>query len=567
MCKQQRIRRLFTAITSLCLLTLLTTTSSTAEEITANSLYTKALLAERTLRRPGAQVSVGQIRTVIAKYERISHDFPRSVFTDHALWQASGLAGKAFEHHGDPEDLKTARRLLTQLSANYPVSQFAGRVPARLDRLATVGQTATLTAITHEYIDDVERITISLNQEVSFQSEYLDHPDRWFVDFIETKLAPQLQRTLTIVAPKPALVSSIRIGLRPNNTTRVVLDLTNKNHCHSYSLYEPFRVALDCGPSVTGLPTEITHLDSSDQQYAEHDASIKTSGKPSPILLDEISDWSDQATNKIVTPEPFRLPETRQRPKRNMDGSYSMARQLGLGISRIVIDAGHGGHDPGAVGGDMTEAEIVMDLALRLEQRFVTSRPDLEIVQTRRTDRYLPLNARTTLANRVGADLFLSIHANANENFEIRGIETYYLDFARDQNEAELATRENIDGLDRMNHLDQLVSTIALETKLDESRQLANIVQQALIRKLRAVDPEIPNLGVKRAPFVVLIGAKMPSVLVEVSFLSNEHDAIMLSTDAYRDMIVDALFTSILQYERSLGTSPILAQARNQALQ
>ena len=166
MCKQQRIRRLFTAITSLCLLTLLTTTSSTAEEITANSLYTKALLAERTLRRPGAQVSVGQIRTDIAQYERISHDFPRSVFTDHALWQASGLAGKAFEHHGDPEDLKTARRLLTQLSANYPVSQFAGRVPARLDRLATVGQTATLTAITHEYIDDVERITISLNLKV-----------------------------------------------------------------------------------------------------------------------------------------------------------------------------------------------------------------------------------------------------------------------------------------------------------------------------------------------------------------------------------------------------------------
>ena len=215
----------------------------------------------------------------------------------------------------------------------------------------------------------------------------------------------------------------------------------------------------------------------------------------------------------------------------------------------------------------MTEAEVVLDLALRLEQRFVTSRPDLEIVQTRRTDRYLPLDARTTLANRVGADLFLSIHANASENLAIRGIETYYLDFALDQNAVDLAARENIDGLDRMNHLDRRVSTISLETKLAESRQLANTVQLALIRKLRAVDPELPDLGVKRAPFVVLIGANMPSVLVEVSFLSNKHDAIMLSTDAYRDMIVDALFTSILQYERSLGAPTVLAQARNQAVQ
>lgn len=564
---QPRMLRLFTVFTSVYLLTLLTTISGEAKEITAKSLYTEALIVERTLRQPGAQVSVGQIRAVIAQYERISHEFPRSAFTDHALWQASGLAGKAFEHYGDPEDLKTALRLLTHLSTTYPVSQFFDRVPARVDRLAALGQTATLTAITHEFVDDVERTTISLNQEVSFRSEYLEHPDRWFVDFIETKLTPEMQHVDTIVAPNPAIVSSIRIGLHPSNTTRVVLDLTNKDDCYSYTLYEPFRIALDCGPSDSGLPKKIGHLGSSDQPLAEYPDSIEATSDPSFTSLDELSDWSNQAANKIVSPEPFLPPEARRRPEENMDGRYSMARQLGVGISRIVIDAGHGGHDPGAVGGDMTEAEVVLDLALRLEQRFVTSRPDLEIVQTRRTDRYLPLDARTTLANRVGADLFLSIHANASENLAIRGIETYYLDFAFDQNAVDLAARENIDGLDRMNHLDRLVSTIALETKLDESRQLANTVQQALIRKLRAVDPELPDLGVKRAPFVVLIGANMPSVLVEVSFLSNEHDATMLSTDAYRDMIVDALFASILQYEHSLGAPTVLAQARNQPVQ
>ena len=557
--------RLFTVFTSVYFMTLLAATGAETEEITAKSLYTEALSVERTLRQPGAQVSVGQIRAVIAQYERIPHEFSRSAFTDHALWQASGLAGKAFEHYGYPKDLRTALRLLTQLSTNYPVSQFANRVPARVDHLATLGQTASLTAIAREFIDNVERITISLNQEVAFRSAYLTDPDRWFVDFIETGLTPEMQHVDTIVAPNPAVVSSIRIGLHPNNTTRVVLDLKTTSDCHSYTLYEPFRIALDCKHS--SLPKKVDHFESSDQPLADHSGPIEASGEPSSISLDEISHWFNQLADKTVKPEPFLPPEPRQIPERNMDGSYSMARQLGLGISRIVIDAGHGGHDPGAVGGDMTEAELVLDLAHRLEQRFLNSRPDLEVVLTRRTDRYLPLAARTTLANRVDADLFLSIHANASENLAIRGIETYYLDFALDQNAVDLAARENIEGPDRMNHLNRLVSTIALKTKLDESRQLANTVQQAMIQKLRSVDPELPNLGVKRAPFVVLIGANMPSVLAEVSFLSNEHDATMLATDAYRDMIVDALFTSILRYERSLGAPTILAQARNQAVQ
>ena len=283
--------------------------------------------------------------------------------------------------------------------------------------------------------------------------------------------------------------------------------------------------------------------------------------------LNDINPSFDGSAAQPETDEPRLNPATRTGPERNLDGSYSMARQLGLGIERIVIDAGHGGHDPGAVGGGMTEAAVVLDLALRLEQRFATTRPDLEIVQTRRTDRYLPLDARTTLANRVGADLFLSIHVNASENKVTRGIETYYLDFALDHDAANLAAHENIDGINRMNHLDSLVSTIALRTKLDESRQFADTIQHAMIQKLRAVDPELPNLGVKQAPFVVLIGANMPSVLAEVSFLSNEHDATMLSTDAYRDLIVDALFTSILQYERSLNATTLVAQAEAPAIQ
>lgn len=560
-----RTLNLFAVFTTASLLTLSNAATGEAEEGTAQSLYIEALASERTLRQPGSLPTVDELRAIIAQYEHVFTEFSRSPFADHALWQASGLATKAFEYYGHTKDYDKALRLLTHLSTNHPVSQFFDRVPERLNQLTELGQIARLTGITHESLQNVDRITIALNRTVSFQSEYLDNPDRWFVDFVDTKLTASFERTDTIIKPGPNSVSSIRIGRHPNNTTRVVLDLTNQDDCHSYTLYDPFRVLLDC--VQTNPLKQIDHLALNHLSLVEFVDQFTIGVQIPSSQLNDINPSFDGSAAQPKTDEPLLNPATRTGPERNLDGSYSMARQLGLGIERIVIDAGHGGHDPGAVGGGMTEAAVVLDLALRLEQRFATTRPDLEIVQTRRTDRYLPLDARTTLANRVGADLFLSIHVNASENKVTRGIETYYLDFALDHDAANLAAHENIDGINRMNHLDSLVSTIALRTKLDESRQFADTIQHAMIQKLRAVDPELPNLGVKQAPFVVLIGANMPSVLAEVSFLSNEHDATMLSTDAYRDLIVDALFTSILQYERSLNATTLVAQAEAPAIQ
>jgi N-acetylmuramoyl-L-alanine amidase len=248
-------------------------------------------------------------------------------------------------------------------------------------------------------------------------------------------------------------------------------------------------------------------------------------------------------------------------PSLNSDGLYSVARQLGLGVSRIVIDPGHGGHDPGARGPDISEADLVLDLALRLEARIESTQPHLEVVLTRRGDEYLPLEARTALANSVEADLFLSIHANASNDPTARGVETYFLDFAVDTEAETLAARENVGGLATMKHLDGLLQAIASNSKLDESRDFAQVVQDAMIRKLRPLDPTIPDLGVKQAPFVVLIGARMPSILSEISFLTNDQDATLLGTDAYRDRLVDALFDGLLRYQYSLGTEPVVALA------
>jgi N-acetylmuramoyl-L-alanine amidase len=241
-------------------------------------------------------------------------------------------------------------------------------------------------------------------------------------------------------------------------------------------------------------------------------------------------------------------------------GGFSMARQLGLGVSRIVIDPGHGGHDPGATGkGSATEADLVLDVALRL-QKLLEKVRGVEVILTRRTDEFVPLQERTAIANREGADLFLSIHANASANDQARGIETYFLNFANNLSAGAVAARENAASGQSMGALPDFVKAIALNNKLDESRELATLVQQAMVERLRASDEGVKDLGVKQAPFLVLIGASMPSVLAEISFLTNADDAKLLKSGAYRQGVAEALFTAIRTYQSSLTLAETVAE-------
>jgi N-acetylmuramoyl-L-alanine amidase len=246
-------------------------------------------------------------------------------------------------------------------------------------------------------------------------------------------------------------------------------------------------------------------------------------------------------------------------PARNLAGGFSMARQLGLGVSRIVIDPGHGGHDPGARGSGVTEAALVLDIALRLEQ-LLKDIPGMEVVLTRRADQYVALEERTAIANREGADLFLSIHVNASASAQVAGIETYFLDFATTARAASVAARENAASGQAMNALPDFVKAIALNNKLDESRDFATYVQRAMIQKLKDGNKVVRDLGVKQAPFVVLIGASMPSVLAEVSFVTNEQEAKLLRGDSYRQRIAEALCQAIQKYQVSLHRVAKVAQ-------
>ncbi|RPH53752.1 MAG: N-acetylmuramoyl-L-alanine amidase [Acidobacteria bacterium] len=238
-------------------------------------------------------------------------------------------------------------------------------------------------------------------------------------------------------------------------------------------------------------------------------------------------------------------------PASNGAGGFSISRQLGLSASRIVIDPGHGGHDPGAMTNGVSEAELVLDIALRLEE-LLRQQPNTEVLLTRRADAYVPLEERTALANREAADLFLSIHANASRNTKTRGIETYFLNFATTADAEAVAARENVMSARTMNNLPDIVKAITLNNKRDESKDFAALIQRALVRELRTSG--MKDLGVKQAPFVVLIGAEMPSILAEIAFITNRQDQQLLKKPAYRQRIAEALLDGVLRYQQALKT-------------
>jgi len=249
-------------------------------------------------------------------------------------------------------------------------------------------------------------------------------------------------------------------------------------------------------------------------------------------------------------------------PSRSATGGLSIARQLGLGVSRIVIDPGHGGHDSGAKGkSGIVESELVLDIALRVE-KMLQNVGGVEVILTRRTDDFIELPERTAIANREGADLFLSIHANASTSNLAHGIETYFLNFATNVSAAAVAARENANSTQAMGALPDFVKAIALNDKVDESRDLATHVQAAMLDRLRPANKTLKDLGVKQAPFVVLIGAVMPSVLAEISFVTNPQEARLLKGDAYRQKIAEALFEGVRKYQLSLKALTTVATQR-----
>jgi N-acetylmuramoyl-L-alanine amidase len=226
-----------------------------------------------------------------------------------------------------------------------------------------------------------------------------------------------------------------------------------------------------------------------------------------------------------------------------------------LKIGRIVIDAGHGGHDTGTIGPTgLMEKDLCLDVALRLGKIIQQKLPGADVVYTRPDDTFVPLEERTRLANDAKADLFISIHANSSHDAQARGIETYYLNLKGSAEAMEVAARENASSSDGIHDLEDLVKRIARTEKIDESKEFALDVQESLARNVQKSNRQIKNRGVRKAPFVVLIGADMPSILTEISFLSNPADEKLLKQPEQRQRVAEGIYQGVAGYLQNLNS-------------
>lgn len=546
-----------------------------AQSTTAKSLYQRATDRETAL-RANTNATPKDVQSAIAAYELVVRRFPSSGYSDNALWQAAGIALLSFQKTGAAADKTTGERFLTQLDEAYPHSSLVKQIPDRRREFSAAppvapapvpsGTGAVLRSITRESLPGGDRIVLEIDREVVFASDRIANPDRVWIDLPSTSVGTGVSAQAGGV--KGMMITGVRLGKPQAGTTRIVLDLAGTPKHSIYPLYSPYRLVIDAeGPvpppitktAVVELPVNV-QKSAQPPALMDRPAPIERAApaieRPGPSERSGPNERAGSSTERTAVIDPpkvnLNIPvATALPPSLTKGGDYSLARQLGLGVQRIVIDAGHGGHDPGAQGNGLVEKDLVLDVALRL-QTLLQEQPGVEVVLTRDTDVFIPLEERTAIANREGADLFLSIHANASTRKDARGLETYFLNFATNPEAEAVAARENATSSQGMGHLPEIVKAITLNNKLAESRELATLVQTQMMRKLKPQNATLRDLGVKQAPFVVLIGAQMPSVLAEISFLTNRTDASLLKQTAYKNRIAQALCDAILKYQTSL---------------
>ncbi len=463
---------------------------------------------------------------------------------------------------------------------------------------------AHVTGIHQWSAPNATRIAIDIDGNVKFVSQRIDSPDRIFFDLIDTRLNHDLVgKSLDV---NDGLLKQIRISQFKPGRTRVVLEVEDVSDFHASWQADPSRLVIEvrnrknAKSGDVGSPTAAKKADSDSSADAEDDSPPErteslaqsdirkkpaTTGAsngvkktivdaddsdepPAKPMLARL-DPPDIGTVKKTTPaplpvEPIKTSSAKSRRKApatpdgheaqpTAAGDRSLTRALGLKIGKIVIDPGHGGHDTGTIGPHgLEEKDLVLNVSKRLG-RLLETRLGAEVVYTRSDDTFIPLEERTAIANQEGADLFISVHANSSRDPDARGVETYYLNFTSSSDALEVAARENAVSEKSIHELQDLVKTIALKEKIEESREFAGDVESSLHSGLAAKSPGLRDRGVKKAPFIVLIGANMPSILAEISFVSNPGDERRLETPEYRQRIAESLYRGTAKYVSGLS--------------
>jgi N-acetylmuramoyl-L-alanine amidase len=490
------------------------------------------------------------------------------------------------------------------------------------------GRVVMITGMRHWSNPTSTRIAIDLGGKVEYEAARVPNPDRIFFDLHGARLAASLNGHQVEVVDDGYL-KRIRAAQFHPDVTRVVLDVTDVSEYSAFLLPNPWRLIIDIhsdksagklavkngiaatvGPTQPVSPSPGARSGNNPTSGAESTIAdvAKLSSEPAKVPA-TAGPTSGPVSARVANPAPSPASgdstvavesstssgasggnasaggKSRRKGKGGSasssnssdaeaiphaadptaDGERSLVRALGLKVGRIVIDPGHGGHDSGTLGpGGIQEKDVVLDVALRVG-KLLHQRLGAEIVYTRDDDTFIPLETRTAIANKAQADLFLSIHGNSSPEPSARGVETYYLNFTSDPTALDVAARENALSSNSVHQLSDLVRKITLKDKIDESREFAADVDAGLYSGLKSGNPGLRDRGVKKAPFVVLIGAQMPSILAEISFLTNPDDAEELREGSYRQRIAEALDAGVEHYLRGLSGMRPSEKARSSA--
>jgi N-acetylmuramoyl-L-alanine amidase len=334
------------------------------------------------------------------------------------------------------------------------------------------------------------------------EDKKLGYPVRLYLDLFNAQLVSGLKGPISI---KDGLLRGVRCGMKNHDTVRIVLDLETRSEHKIFSLENPSRLVIDISGSKSSEKKEKETEDMVKKPEGGRESLSKTPSAVSPLT--------------------------------------------------VVIDPGHGGKDPGAIGWrGLQEKDVVLRVAKKLEAKL-KEHTNCHIIMTRMNDVFIPLEERTAIANGKKADLFISIHANASFNRERNGIETYFLNYASDEDALNVAARENAATKKNLTDLQIILNDLLLNSKINESSLLAGCVQGSLFKGLSERYSKVNNLGVKRGPFYVLIGAEMPSILIEISFITHKQEGERLRDEGYLNLIASSIFDGLMRYQS--GTKSI----------
>jgi N-acetylmuramoyl-L-alanine amidase len=535
---------------------------------------TPALMAVAELyQKMGRQFDPQYFQASIEAYQFLLKEYPGTKHRSDALFTIGQIQQE------DLNQLDAAEVTFHDFLERYPQSDKAEDAQAALQKISETrekqshpGSSAKIAAETAKErllprvtsirswnAENYTRIVVEMEDAVKYQAARIKNPDRIYFDLDRAKLSPALAgKTFEL---QNGFLKGIRVAQNQKGVVRIVLDVDSVNDYSAFLLPNPYRLVIDVHGKAEPVAARhtVAHSPPATEVAETESVTSKPAGKAAEP---ESADAGKSAAAPEGTTAPHRSTRSRHEPaappatpKPTRDGQLPLTRALGLKISRIVIDAGHGGHDTGTIGPHgLMEKDLCLDVALRLGKLIGERLPGAEVIYTRKDDTFVPLENRTALANQEKADLFISIHANSSHDQSARGVETYYLNFATSEDSMEVAARENALSQSSIHELQDLIKKIARNEKIEESKELASDIQEALSGRMQKTSRAEKDRGVKKAPFVVLIGANMPSVLSEISFLSNPSDERMLKRAEQRQRVAEGLFHGVESYLASLNS-------------